>query len=585
MQTRLRFLAYGFIVTAIAVSSTSADTSTPVKPNPWVAAVGTEIYSKGTAHDPHFDDAILWPEADGKPAYKKETWPAARVLVWARAELFKGDPNDSKNWDKSDPQDPENWLENGKPATAPPDRNTDVVFPRSEKQYVNFSGDKALFECRHLTVEDNARIEYVMWIHGNLWIKKGGQTHMFRKGEFRGRKHSFARNDNMGAPLAVQHRGGNQLETAGNGSWYPGPTPPPADYNPDFKQNIPLISQYIFVTKPNASVECVGAWGTPDRFHVDSGTLIIGPDSYLCGGNRATLQVSREGTLQLQSGATVSRYCAPVFTTDLTVKGTIQAGSADRPIKRDCYVALPLKDHFGIYTPYQPQEGTFNGIYRLGMLVEETGKLQVFSTDPTTARLCFIWSQNERLGGEYAHAKFKGDPGYDDYVKSRSILRDGILPRRITIRFLANQQLDGVFFDSVGLGGIQLADVANWKTWKHVYFGSNNSGPPEELFYPLADLSKIINVNYSVRFFPPPSLAAKESPVTVKIGTTILAKQAEIRYTLDGSAPTMDSPRYEKPITVTQPTVVTAITFIDGKPMGQAAASRYLLPAETPTTK
>lgn len=55
-----------------------------------------------------------------------------------------------------------------------------------------------------------------------------------------------------------------------------------------------------------------------------------------------------------------------------------------------------------------------------------------------------------------------------------------------------------------------------------------------------------------------------EEPVTVTL-TTPLQRDAEIRYTLDGSAPTVTSPRYRTPLVITNTTQLRAIAFQDGR--------------------
>jgi hexosaminidase len=47
------------------------------------------------------------------------------------------------------------------------------------------------------------------------------------------------------------------------------------------------------------------------------------------------------------------------------------------------------------------------------------------------------------------------------------------------------------------------------------------------------------------------------------------APDAEIRYTLDGSEPTMQSQRYELPFVINRQQVVTARAFRDGHPIGE----------------
>ncbi|NJN05229.1 MAG: hypothetical protein HC814_00805 [Rhodobacteraceae bacterium] len=82
--------------------------------------------------------------AAAQPAYQTETWPAGRTLTWASPGT-SGDIGDATL-----------WLEGGKPATAPPDRNTDVVLPAAKAIYTVKGGRNN--QVRHVTIEDNARI-------------------------------------------------------------------------------------------------------------------------------------------------------------------------------------------------------------------------------------------------------------------------------------------------------------------------------------------------------------------------------------------------------------------------------------------
>ena len=55
-----------------------------------------------------------------------------------------------------------------------------------------------------------------------------------------------------------------------------------------------------------------------------------------------------------------------------------------------------------------------------------------------------------------------------------------------------------------------------------------------------------------------------------KVATiTVDAPDAEIHYTLDGTEPTMDSPRYELPFVINRQQTVTARAFRDGRPIGE----------------
>jgi hypothetical protein len=70
-----------------------------------------------------------------------------------------------------------------------------------------------------------------------------------------------------------------------------------------------------------------------------------------------------------------------------------------------------------------------------------------------------------------------------------------------------------------------------------------------------------------------------EEPITVTL-TTPLESGAEIRYTLDGSAPTSASPRYMKPLIFSQTTSLRTIAFKDGRAvcLESTGAFNHLLP-------
>ncbi len=100
-------------------------------------------YRGATAHDPHFDDAALWGDADVKrAAYARESWPKGRLYVWAQpgksgGKRFRGALKAVA---------PANWLLDGKPAQELVlDEHTDLLFPASETPYrVGFRGTDVL---------------------------------------------------------------------------------------------------------------------------------------------------------------------------------------------------------------------------------------------------------------------------------------------------------------------------------------------------------------------------------------------------------------------------------------------------------
>ena len=65
-----------------------------------------------------------------------------------------------------------------------------------------------------------------------------------------------------------------------------------------------------------------------------------------------------------------------------------------------------------------------------------------------------------------------------------------------------------------------------------------------------------------------------EEPITVTL-TAPLQPDAAIHYTLDGSAPTVDSPRYEQPLVITDSTQVRAMAFLGKQPAGVASEGTF----------
>jgi len=83
------------------------------------------------------------------------------------------------------------------------------------------------------------------------------------------------------------------------------------------------------------------------------------------------------------------------------------------------------------------------------------------------------------------------------------------------------------------------------------------------------DTARVAATNRGLAPYILPELAEFTDSVRVMIhqGTP-----TEIHYTVDGSAPTMASPRYERPFTVRQTTTIRARSFIGGAPTGAAEA-------------
>ena len=83
-----------------------------------------------------------------------------------------------------------------------------------------------------------------------------------------------------------------------------------------------------------------------------------------------------------------------------------------------------------------------------------------------------------------------------------------------------------------------------------------------------------MNVGYCKAFFNPMIVFHKDTKHNMVVSMTVDAPGAEIRYTLDGSAPTIESPKYEIPFSINRSQVVSAQAFRDGKPIGEVRTKR-----------
>lgn len=84
-----------------------------------------------------------------------------------------------------------------------------------------------------------------------------------------------------------------------------------------------------------------------------------------------------------------------------------------------------------------------------------------------------------------------------------------------------------------------------------------------------------MQVGYCSAFFNPMIVFHKDTPHNMVVTMTVDAPDAEIHYTLDGSVPTIDSPKYEIPFSINRSQTVSAIAFRDGKPVGEIRTKRW----------
>jgi hexosaminidase len=84
-----------------------------------------------------------------------------------------------------------------------------------------------------------------------------------------------------------------------------------------------------------------------------------------------------------------------------------------------------------------------------------------------------------------------------------------------------------------------------------------------------------MEVGYCNAFFNPMIVFHKDTQHNMVVTMTVDAPDAEIRYTLDGSEPTIDSPKYEIPFSINRSQTVTAAAFRDGKQIGESRVKRF----------
>ena len=78
-----------------------------------------------------------------------------------------------------------------------------------------------------------------------------------------------------------------------------------------------------------------------------------------------------------------------------------------------------------------------------------------------------------------------------------------------------------------------------------------------------------LHVGYCKAFWNPFIEFHKDTQYDKVVTMSVDASDAEIRYTLDGSEPTMQSQRYELPFVINRQQTVTARAFRDGRPIGE----------------
>jgi len=496
------------------------------------------------------------------PAHRRETWPPARQLVWAK-------PGEGGSF-----KDAENWREGSRRATKGPDRNTDIYLPAAAKRYMvhgaGFDNVRHVMVSRNAFLIGNHRREIRIW--GNVHVRDGGWIYYVC---IRGPKHTFFRIDNAEFPSAknrTQYRHTTRSRS---------------------RLNRTQISHKFQVCKyGDASVEFIGKMGVSDEIMVQHGRMIIDGDLRWSGvTSKGALEIYDGGILELQSGATIGPMSGTnnkrVFNIDVYRNGVLQAGSPERPLTADAYVMLGFAEN--------DRPG------RTGLYAAKGSQIRVYSANPSRARLVFTSITSRR---DYCNGRGRpvGNPG------KKASGNTGI-----TMQLAGDVALDGVLFDYVCEKGIKLAEPNSRKAWAHVAYGRHNAAAPTGLFGSLTINSNVYYHNrgdgksefgltaravqdmkeymkqadkYRIAVKPAPMETRKDGgfskPLAVvfnrplDVTITTAARGAVVYYTLDGTEPTQTSTRYTKPIRLNKTTRLKVKAFAPGQPPSSTFSAAYI---------
>jgi hypothetical protein len=211
----------------------------------------------------------------------------------------------------------------------------------------------------------------------------------------------------------------------------------------------------------------------------------------------------------------------------------------------------------------------------------------VYSANPGKTKLVITWHGITDVGSDDGTAK-----GYFEELPESD--------RTINMVFLYGARLTDVTLDWFGKHDIRMVDPEIRRHWKRISYGKHNQAEGDELFCKLSLGEKSAQHLAAWRreegktgeapgFYSgmtlytrnpgtptidtPEGYYPKGETVTVRLSNE--TKGLEMRYTLDGTAPTASSKLYKAPFAVTKEVVVKAGGFKDGRQLGDTARARF----------
>jgi len=424
------------------------------------------ITAQPTADNPQYKNKEAWPMLVGDEYFPKESWPKARLLIWAHPG-----EKERRQGPKFTPLDPACWIDaaTGQPADAVPDMDTDVILPDADAPYEVNVPQPGPFKCRHLTIGRNAKFNswcYVdNMIFGNVWVRPAGKM-IPSQLRLAGNRDTFIRRD-WPADGVLKKMHDERVVT---------PFDPKAstEANPWWDH---FVTVYLTHEKePGKSTEAVGLVSAMDEVAIKSGTFIVGRDSRFFSVGPAQIAVLKGAKVVLLDGAHCS-HGQNQFVSDaggnrdwqVDEGAEVSGGTPDRPLHRDAYMGLGYSNWMNLPVAKLPDDKNEipvlpSGAKRYygygGYNAMISGKLIGYPAPGCEARLVVCWQR-------IAH----GGPGSwgrsDEAIKS---VFAKLLPK-ITVWFSGAALLEHVRFDDLHCGGIVAPGMETFRKWKNITFG------------------------------------------------------------------------------------------------------------------